>query len=180
MPSDTSSQASGRAGFVPRTLLFAALGLGLLGVACAEWSLEPARSDVEGCYDLSILGSEEAPAPSPPRSVSLTNGSYLPPDASPAELGRYRFDASTAREAFFVYADTAYRVAWWWVDERAGRFGVGNLNTAAAFYIEAVVSAEQLDGELRRWRFDQDGEPVLGPDSWTAPVSGRMAACDRQ
>jgi len=137
----------------------------------------PARSDVEGCYDLSIPGSEEAPAPSPPGSVALTDDPYLPSDASRAELARHRFDASAAREAFFVYADTAYRVAWWWADERERRFGVGNLNTAAAFYIDAVVRGDRFEGELRRWRFDRDGQPVIGPDSWTAPVSGRRAVC---
>ena len=155
MPTHASFPPPAGAGFAPRAASFAALGLILIGVSCVELSPVPARSDVDGCYDLSIPGSEEAPASSPPGSVALSDDPYLPSGASRAELARHRFDASAAREAFFVYADTAYRVAWWWADERERRLGVGNLNTAAAFYIDAVVRGDRFEGELRRWRFDR-------------------------
>jgi hypothetical protein len=142
--------------------------------ACAEWTPEPPRPDVAGCYRITVDGPETVRAPSPPAALELTDRAFQPARAS----GWHRFDARAAQEAFLVYADTAYQVAWWWEAEDERRFGVGNNNQAAAFYVEAVVRGDRLEGEMRRWRYDSAGQPVPGPDSWTLPLSGRRVGCE--
>lgn len=146
-------------------------------VACAEWAVEPARQDISGCYSITFPGSEQSPAPAPPGGLELTDRAFLADDARPFQIEHHRFDARAAHEAFFVYPDTAFRVAWWWVSEDDRRFGVGNQNHAAAFYIVGTVSADRLEGEMRRWLYDDNGLPLAGPNSWTVPISGRRRGC---
>ena len=155
----------------------AAAALWVVGAACAEWSPEPPRPDVEGCYDLSLAGLEDVSAPGPPRAVHLTDLPYLPPGSPAPRPGWHPYDARSAWIGYFVYPDTSYQMAWWWEEERENRFGVGNLNAAAAFYIEAVVRGDRLEGELRRWRFDDEGMPIMTEDSYVLPVMARRAAC---
>lgn len=151
----------------------------ILLAACAELAPEPPRTDVEGCYRLSLEEVETARAPGPPSGLELTDLPFLPDDASDAQVSRHRFDARTAREAFLVYPDTAYRVAWWWEDEYQRRFGVGNRNTAAAFYVDAIVRGDRLEGSMNRWRYDDQGQPLMSKDAYVWPLSGRRAPCDR-
>lgn len=151
----------------------------LSAVACAEITPDPPRADVTGCYRLTLGDREAASAPAPPVGVELSDLGFLADGAPAWQIEHHRFDARRAREAFFVYPDTALRVAWWWESEDARRFGVGNNNQAAAFYIEGVVRGHRFEGELRRWLYDEEGRPAAGADSWTAPVSGVRAACSR-
>lgn len=155
--------------------LLAVVLLGLAGLGCVEFAPDPPRRDISGCYDL-MPGSDERRVPEPPAALELTDEPYAD-GRSEWELDFQRFDARSARRAFFVYPDTALGVAWWWESAEERRFGVGNKNQAAAFYIEGVVRGERLEGELLRWRYDDGGRPVEGPDSWQAPVSGRRVGC---
>ena len=152
--------------------------LGLSALACAELAPDPPRPDVMGCYrlDVPVRGAMEGPA-APPAGLDLRDGDYLPAGASAAQARRHRFDARRAREAYFIYPDTAFRVAWWWESEDQRRLGVGNHNVAAAFFIVGVVRGERFEGEMRRWLYDGD-VPLAGPDAWTLPVSGRRDRCD--
>lgn len=145
--------------------------------ACAELSPDPPRQDVAGCYRINLEGAGESRAPAPPAGVELTDRPFL--DRSPTEhdLSHHRFDARAAKTAYLLYADTAFHVAWWWESEPERRFGVGNHNRFAAFYIDAVVRGERLEGEMRRWRYGENDEPVAGPDTWVAPLTGRRTDC---
>lgn len=151
----------------------------LVASACAELTPDPPRGDVTGCYRLTLPEPDEVRAPAPPAGLELTDRALLAEDASAWQIEHHRFDARRAKEAFFVYPDTALRVAWWWEAEDERRFGVGNKNQAAAFYIDGVVRGDRFEGELRRWLYDEEGRPVEGLDSWTAPVTGRRAGCER-
>ena len=154
-------------------LLVAALPL----AGCLEFTAEAPRGDVTGCYQLSVGGGEATRAPAPPSGVRLSDGAFLASNARADLVDHYRFDARAAREAFFEYADTTFRVPWWWESESERRFGVGNHNRFAAFYIEGVVRGERFEGEMRRWQYDDAGQPVAGPSAWSAPVTGRRSAC---
>lgn len=144
---------------------------------CAEWSPQPPRADVEGCYNIVLPGADQDRAPAPPLALDLTGLPFVTGPSPRPSIDFHRFDALAAKEAYFVYADTVNRVAWWWASEQDNRLGVGNYNQAAAYYIEGVVRGDRFQGELRRWRFDDDGEPVRSADSYALPVSGRRTSC---
>lgn len=155
----------------------------LVAAACTDSGLDFApsvpRSDVTGCYLLD-LGGASGPAreaPQPPRGLRLTENAFLPAEAPEREVARHRFDARAAREGFLVYPDTALRVAWWWESEADRRFGVGNRNTWAAFYVEAVVRGEEIEGDMHRFLYDDQGRPTQGPDAWSVPIRGRRESC---
>ena len=145
--------------------------------ACAELTPEPPRRDVTGCYRIALEGAAEARAPAPPHAVQLTERPFLERRPSDHDLAHHRFDVRAARTGYLVYADTAFHVAWWWDSEPDRRFGIGNHNRFAAFYIEAVVRGERLEGEMRRWLYGDGDEPVAGPDTWVVPLTGRRADC---
>jgi len=164
---------------VTRTSCTAVAALVFL-TGCAEWSPQPPRADVEGCYSIILPGADQDRAPAPPLALDLTGLPFITGRASSRSVDFQRFDAYTAKEAYFVYADTVNRVAWWWSSEQENRFGVGNYNQAAAYYIEGVVRGDRFQGELRRWRFDDHGQPVHDADSYALPVSGRKTSCRRR
>jgi hypothetical protein len=149
----------------------------LLAAGCAELSPEPPRGDVHGCYSLELAGTEQERAPAPPLGIDLTDLPFVEGEVRQRTLDFHRFDALAAREAYLVYADTLHRVAWWWESEYERRLGVGNLNQAAAFYVRGVVRGDRFQGEFRRWRLDDQGRPVPGPETYTIPLVGRRAAC---
>jgi hypothetical protein len=133
---------------------------------------------VIGCYSIEAGTQEGAlTAPVPPTGITLTDRPFLADDATADQVALHRFDARAANQGFLVYADTALAVAWWWEDRAAFRFGVGNHNRYAAFYVSATVSGDRLDGEFRRWRYPDGGGAAGAEGRVVVPLEGEASAC---